>query len=205
MHPGYGFLSENAEFANACEKAGIAFIGPRTEHMQKFGLKHTARQLAEENSVPLLPGSSILTDLEEAKREAKRIVYPVMLKSTAGGGGIGMQLCYDETELCDAYESVKRLSENNFSDGGMFLEKYVASARHIEVQVFGDGKGFVATLGDRDCSVQRRNQKVIEETPAPGLTDETREALYTAAKKLTASVSYLSAGTVEFVYDTSYR
>ncbi|WP_373032064.1 urea carboxylase [Sulfurovum sp.] len=203
IHPGYGFLSENADFANACEMAGIAFIGPRTEHMQKFGLKHTARQLAEENSVPLLPGSSILTDLEEAKREAKRIVYPIMLKSTAGGGGIGMQLCYDEAELCDAYESVKRLSENNFSDGGMFLEKYVASARHIEVQVFGDGKGFVATLGDRDCSVQRRNQKVIEETPAPGLTDETREALYAAARKLTASVSYLSAGTVEFVYDTS--
>jgi urea carboxylase len=203
IHPGYGFLSENAAFAQECETAGISFIGPRIEHMQKFGLKHTARELAEQNRVPLLPGSSILTDLEEAKKEAIRIVYPVMLKSTAGGGGIGMQLCYDEAELCDAYESVKRLSENNFSDGGMFLEKYVAQARHIEVQVFGDGKGFVTALGDRDCSVQRRNQKVIEETPAPNITDETREALYAAATALTSSVSYLSAGTVEFVYDTT--
>jgi len=170
--------------------------------MEQFGLKHTARALAEQNNVPLLPGSSILSDLEEAKREAERIVYPVMLKSTAGGGGIGMQLCYDEAELCSAYESVKRLSENNFADGGMFLEKYVASARHIEVQVFGDGKGYVAVLGDRDCSVQRRNQKVIEETPAPGISDKTREALYSAATTLTSFVSYLSAGTVEFVYDT---
>lgn len=203
IHPGYGFLSENAGFAKECEQEGISFIGPRTEHMREFGLKHTARELAEANNVPLLPGSSILKDLPEAKEEAQRIGYPVMLKSTAGGGGIGMQLCYDETELNDAYESVKRLSENNFSDGGMFLEKYVAHARHIEVQVFGDGKGFVAALGDRDCSVQRRNQKVIEETPAPGISDETREALYAAATALTSSVSYLSAGTVEFVYDTS--
>ncbi|WP_345975926.1 urea carboxylase [Sulfurimonas sp. HSL3-7] len=202
IHPGYGFLSENAAFAERCEQEGIAFIGPRTTHMKEFGLKHTARALARANSVPLLPGSSILKDLDEAKEEAERIAYPVMLKSTAGGGGIGMQLCYDEAELCDAYESVKRLSENNFSDGGMFLEKYVASARHIEVQVFGDGKGFVAALGDRDCSVQRRNQKVIEETPAPGISSETREALYSAATALTSSVDYLSAGTVEFVYDT---
>ncbi|MBA3026809.1 MAG: urea carboxylase, partial [Sulfurimonas sp.] len=202
IHPGYGFLSENAGFANACKEAGIVFIGPTTEHMKKFGLKHTARELAQLNAVPLLPGSSILSDLEEAKVEALRIVYPVMLKSTAGGGGIGMQLCFSEAELCDAYESVKRLSENNFSDGGMFLEKYVASARHIEVQVFGDGKGFVCALGDRDCSVQRRNQKVIEETPAPGISEQTRKALYSAAVALTSSVSYLSAGTVEFVYDT---
>ncbi len=202
IHPGYGFLSENAAFAEACEAAGIAFIGPRTEHMEKFGLKHTARALAEANNVPLLPGSSLLNDLDEAKSEAARIGYPVMLKSTAGGGGIGMQLCFDEAQLLGAYDSVKRLSENNFSDGGMFLEKYVAKARHIEVQVFGDGKGFVAAIGDRDCSVQRRNQKVIEETPAPGISDATRQALYKAAVDLTSSVSYRSAGTVEFVYDT---
>ncbi|QSZ40654.1 urea carboxylase [Sulfurimonas aquatica] len=203
VHPGYGFLSENAKFVDSCIEAGIVFIGPTTEHMKKFGLKHTARELAEDNYVPLLPGSSILKDLEEAKQEALRIVYPVMLKSTAGGGGIGMQLCYNEEELCNSYDSVKRLSENNFSDGGMFLEKYVTHARHIEVQIFGDGKGFIGVLGDRDCSVQRRNQKVIEETPAPNLSNETREALYSAAKKLTSSVSYLSAGTVEFVYDTT--
>lgn len=203
IHPGYGFLSENAKFVDECKALGIAFIGPTTEHMKEFGLKHTAREIAQKNSVPLLPGSSILADLEEAKKEAQRIIYPVMLKSTAGGGGIGMQLCYNEEELCEAYDSVKRLSENNFSDGGMFLEKYVAEARHIEVQVFGDGKGYIAVLGDRDCSVQRRNQKVIEETPAPNLSDETRGALYEAAKRLTSSVAYLSAGTVEFVYDTA--
>jgi urea carboxylase len=202
IHPGYGFLSENAAFAERCKEEKIVFIGPRTTHMKQFGLKHTARALAQENNVPLLPGSSILKDLDEAKIEAERIVYPVMLKSTAGGGGIGMQLCYNEAELEGAFVSVKRLSENNFSDGGMFLEKYVASARHIEVQIFGDGKGFVAALGDRDCSVQRRNQKVIEETPAPGISSATREALYRAATTLTSSVNYLSAGTVEFVYDT---
>jgi len=202
IHPGYGFLSENATFAKACEEKGIVFIGPRAEHMEAFGLKHTARSLAESNNVPLLPGSSLLLDLDEAIMEAKRIGYPVMLKSTAGGGGIGMQLCYDEQALCDAYASVKRLSENNFSNGGMFLEKYVEHARHIEVQVFGDGKGYVATLGERDCSVQRRNQKVIEETPAPFLHVKTREALFSAARTLCESVKYLSAGTVEFVYDT---
>lgn len=203
IHPGYGFLSENTAFTQECETSGITFIGPRVEHMQKFGLKHTARELAQINKVPLLPGSSLLKDLEEAKSEANRITYPLMLKSTAGGGGIGMQLCYDESELCDAYESVKRLSENNFNDGGIFLEKYVAAARHIEVQIFGDGKGYVTVLGDRDCSVQRRNQKVIEETPAAGISNETREALYKAAKDLTSSVNYLSAGTVEYVYDTT--
>lgn len=203
IHPGYGFLSENAAFSKECEANGITFIGPRVEHMQKFGLKHTARELAESNNVPLLPGSSILKDLQEAKKEAQRVTYPLMLKSTAGGGGIGMQLCCDEQELSEAYESVKRLSENNFSNGGMFLEKYIQKARHIEVQVFGDGKGKVVVLGDRDCSVQRRNQKVIEETPAVGISDATREALYKTAKDLTASVNYLSAGTVEYVYDTT--
>jgi len=203
IHPGYGFLSENAAFSKECEANGITFIGPRVEHMQQFGLKHTARELAESNNVPLLPGSSILKDLQEAKEEAQRVTYPLMLKSTAGGGGIGMQLCHDEEELCAAYESVKRLSENNFSNGGMFLEKYIQAARHIEVQVFGDGKGKVVVLGDRDCSVQRRNQKVIEETPAVGISDATREALYKTAKDLTASVNYLSAGTVEYVYDTT--
>ena len=203
IHPGYGFLSENALFAKACETKGIVFIGPRAEHIEAFGLKHTARALAESHHVPLLPGSTLLESLEEAMISAQKIGYPVMLKSTAGGGGIGMQLCYDDQTLQEAYASVKRLSENNFSNGGIFLEKYVSAARHIEVQIFGDGKGVIATLGERDCSIQRRNQKVIEETPAPNLSDETRTALYEAATRLGQSVDYLSAGTVEFVYDTS--
>ena len=202
IHPGYGFLSENAAFAQACETKGIVFIGPRAEHIEAFGLKHTARALAEVNHVPLLPGSGLLASLEEALEKAQSIGYPVMLKSTAGGGGIGMQLCYDAHFLEGAYASVKRLSENNFSNSGLFLEKYVEHARHIEVQIFGDGKGYVATLGERDCSIQRRNQKVIEETPAAHLSDSTREALFEASTKLASCVNYLSAGTVEFVYDT---
>jgi len=202
IHPGYGFLSENAEFAEACAAAGIAFIGPTAQQMRDFGLKHTARQLAQDNGVPLLPGSGLLDDLAHAQREALRIGYPVMLKSTAGGGGIGMQLCWSEQELNEAYHSVERLARNNFSQGGIFLEKYVEIARHIEVQIFGDGQGRVVALGERDCSVQRRNQKVIEETPAPGIDDGVRRRLMEAAERLGRAVDYRSAGTVEYVYDT---
>ncbi len=161
IHPGYGFLSENAGFAQACEAAGIAFIGPSPEHMQAFGLKHTARELAEACQVPLLPGSGLLSDLPHAQAEAARIGYPVMLKSTAGGGGIGMRLVRNDAELAEAFGAVQRLASANFKDAGLFLEKYVEQARHIEVQVFGDGQGQVIALGERDCSAQRRNQKVI--------------------------------------------
>jgi len=201
IHPGYGFLSENAAFAEACSAAGIAFIGPTPEQMRLFGLKHTARALALESQVPLLPGSGLLSGLEEAKREAVRIGYPVMLKSTAGGGGIGMRLVWSEVELTDAYQAVSHLAQSNFKDAGLYLEKYVQHARHIEVQVFGDGLGRVLALGERDCSVQRRNQKVIEETPAPHLSDADRQALLDTAIRLMASVRYRSAGTVEFVMD----
>ncbi len=203
IHPGYGFLSENAAFAQACAAAGIVFIGPSPRQMLDFGLKHTARELAAANQVPMLPGSGLLDDLAHAHQEAQRIGYPVMLKSTAGGGGIGMQLCWQGADLDDSFTSVERLASNNFSQGGLFLEKYVEQARHIEVQIFGDGQGSVVALGERDCSVQRRNQKVIEETPAPGLTDETREALFAAAIRLGTAVGYQSAGTVEFVYDVA--
>jgi urea carboxylase len=201
VHPGYGFLSENAAFADACTREGIVFIGPTAAQMREFGFKHTARALAERCGVPLLPGSGLLTDLAHATREAARIGYPVMLKSTAGGGGIGMQLCRGEPALADAFESVSRLARNNFSEGGLFLEKYVERARHIEVQIFGDGEGRVIALGERDCSVQRRNQKVIEETPAPGLSDALRAQLTAAAVALGEAVAYRSAGTVEFVFD----
>lgn len=201
IHPGYGFLSENAAFSEECEAAGIQFIGPTAEQMRLFGLKHTARELALKSNVPLLPGSSLLSGLEEAKLEAARIGYPVMLKSTAGGGGIGMRLVWNEAELNDAYTSVSHLAQNNFKDAGLYLEKYVQNARHIEVQVFGDGKGRVLALGERDCSVQRRNQKVIEETPAPHISEEQRNSLQQTAIRLMESVNYRSAGTVEFVMD----
>lgn len=201
IHPGYGFLSENANFAESCEAAGIIFIGPTASQMREFGLKHTARALANKNNVPLLPGTGLLADVAEAKTEAEKIGYPVMLKSTAGGGGIGMQLIWSENELDTAFESVQRLSKNNFKDSGIYLEKYVQSARHIEVQIFGDGKGKVIALGERDCSVQRRNQKVIEETPAPNISAKTRQALCETAVKLGSALHYRSAGTVEYVYD----
>ncbi len=201
IHPGYGFLSENASFSRRCESAGIIFLGPQAEQMEIFGLKHTAREIAQKNQIPLLPGSDLLRDSQQAIDIANAIGYPVMLKSTAGGGGIGMQLCYNDSELSDAFDSVKRLSSNNFDNDNVFLEKFVESARHIEVQVFGDGQGNAIALGERDCSSQRRNQKVIEETPAPNLSDTVRTRLHQLAKTLLASVNYRSAGTVEFIYD----
>lgn len=202
IHPGYGFLSENTEFVKLCEHEGIVFIGPTPEQIQCFGLKHEARRLALAACVPLLPGSELLTDVNHACEEANRIGYPVMLKSTAGGGGIGMQLCYTQETLQEAFDKVKRLGANNFSDDGVFLEKFVQHARHIEVQVFGDAKGTAIAIGERDCSSQRRNQKVVEECPAPHLSDATRQALYDTAESLLASVNYRNAGTVEFIYDT---
>ncbi|MGE0861560.1 MAG: urea carboxylase, partial [Gammaproteobacteria bacterium] len=202
IHPGYGFLSENAAFAEACAAAGVAFIGPTSAQLRDFGLKHTARALAQASGLPLLPGTDLLADVQAALEAAAVIGYPVMLKSTAGGGGIGMQLCRSAEDLAAAYDSVQRLSRSNFADGGLYLEKFVERARHLEVQLFGDGAGGVLALGERDCSLQRRNQKVIEETPAPGLTADTRAALAVQAVALGQSVRYRSAGTVEFVYDT---
>ncbi|MEM0967142.1 MAG: urea carboxylase [Verrucomicrobiota bacterium] len=201
IHPGYGLLSENADFAAACETAGITFIGPTPESMLAFGLKHRARTLASENRVPLVPGTDLLADVDEAQAAAAEIGYPVMLKSTAGGGGIGMQICHSVSELLDAYERVERLSQSHFGQGGIFLEKYVEHARHLEVQIFGDGEGHVLSLGVRDCSAQRRNQKVIEETPPANVSKEVVTGLQEAALRLCESVKYRSAGTVEFIYD----
>ncbi len=201
IHPGYGFLSENAAFAEACEAAGIAFVGPTPEQLRVFGLKHTARALAKQRGVPMLEGTELLDSLADALGAAEQVGYPVMLKSTAGGGGIGMRVCRSAAELTDAFDAVKRLGQNNFSDSGVFIEKYIERARHLEVQVFGDGAGEVIALGVRDCSVQRRNQKVLEETPAPNLPTGMAEALCEAAITLAKAVSYRSAGTVEFVYD----
>jgi urea carboxylase len=202
IHPGYGFLSENADFAEACAQHGIVFIGPTPAQMRAFGLKHTARELAIANGVPLLPGSGLLSGFEEAEREAERIGYPVMVKATSGGGGIGMRLCRDAGSLHENFEAVERLGKANFKDGGIYLERFVEEARHIEVQIFGDGKGNVVALGERDCSAQRRNQKVIEETPAPGISAKVRTELLDSAVQLARAVGYQSAGTVEFLYDS---
>ncbi len=201
IYPGYGFLSESADFAQACEAAGIAFVGPTPLQIREFGLKHRSRELAAEAGVPMTPGTGLLGSLGEALSQAERIGYPVMLKSTAGGGGIGLSRCENEAELTAAFDSVQRMGEHFFSDGGAFIERYVENARHVEVQIFGDGAGRVLALGERDCSVQRRNQKVIEETPAPLLPAATRAALLDAAVRLGTTVNYRSAGTVEFIYD----
>ncbi len=201
LHPGYGFLSENADFCELCEAERISFAGPTPDQMRVFGLKHTARDKAKACGVPLLPGTNLLESEAEARAAAEEIGFPVILKSAAGGGGIGMKVCRNEVELSAAYESVRRMGEANFRHDGVFLEKFVERARHIEVQIFGDGHGRVLALGERDCSVQRRNQKVIEETPAPGLREAVRSALHAAAKKMGQAVSYRSAGTVEFLLD----
>jgi urea carboxylase len=201
IHPGYGFLSEDAGFARAVEAAGLVFVGPTPRQLEVFGLKHTARELARAAGVAMIEGSGLLADVDEALVAATRIGYPVMVKATGGGGGIGLQACRDAAELSAAFERVDRLARASFGSGGVFLERYVEQARHVEVQVFGDGAGEVIALGDRDCSLQRRNQKVIEEAPAPNLPDDVRRRLHESAVALCASVGYRSAGTVEFVYD----
>ncbi len=201
VHPGYGFLSENTAFARRLEAEGITFIGPTPENIEAFGLKHTARELAETNGVPLLPGTGLLATLDEAVTAAETVGYPVMLKSTAGGGGIGMSLCADAAALIAAFEGVQRTARASFGDARVYLERFVSDARHVEVQLFGDGKGKVIALGERDCSLQRRNQKVVEETPAPDLSPTTRYRLHEAAVNLGRAVGYRSAGTVEFIYD----
>ncbi|GLK78632.1 urea carboxylase [Methylopila turkensis] len=201
VHPGYGFLSENAGFAERLAENGVRFIGPRPEHLRGFGLKHTAREIARAAGVPLLAGSDLLATADEAVAAAESVGFPVMLKSTAGGGGIGMQLCHDAGELRERFAAVQRMAGASFGDARVYLERFVAVARHVEVQIFGDGKGGVVALGERDCSLQRRNQKVIEETPAPNLPEAVRARLRDAAVALGREVAYESAGTVEFIYD----
>ncbi|GAA4084009.1 urea carboxylase [Nonomuraea soli] len=205
LHPGYGFLSENAGFARRVEQAGIVFAGPTPDQLELFGAKHTARAAARTAGVPLLPGTGLLADLPAALAAAERIGYPVMLKATGGGGGIGMRACRDAAELGQAWLSVQHVASAGFGTAGMFLEAFVEGARHVEVQVFGDGRGRVVALGDRDCSLQRRHQKVLEEAPAPGLPDAVRDLLAGSAVRLCESVSYRSAGTVEFIYDPVRR
>lgn len=201
IHPGYGLLSENTAFAKACEQSGLDFIGPRPNHIETFSLKHTARALAISNDVPVLPGSSLLDESVKIEEEAARIGYPLMIKSTAGGGGIGMSLCSQPGDLSRMLQEVAHLSQTNFKDSSVYLERFVEKARHVEVQIFGDGNGQVLSLGLRDCSMQRRNQKVIEETPPAGLPDEICRQMSEAACRLAAAANYRSAGTVEFLYD----
>ncbi|RGP65946.1 putative dur1,2-urea amidolyase [Fusarium longipes] len=200
--PGYGFLSENAEFAAAVEDRGMIWVGPTPQQMTDLGLKHRARSIATKAGVPIIPGCrSLLTSLEEALSEGNRIGFPLMLKSTAGGGGIGLSYCKDVESLSATFEGVQRQAVANFGNGGVFLERYIKRARHIEVQILGDGAGRVITAGERDCSLQRRHQKIVEESPASMIPKSVRLEMREAASRLASSVRYRNVGTVEFIYD----
>jgi urea carboxylase len=201
VHPGYGFLSEDPDFARRVEAAGLVFVGPTPAQLELFGVKHTARAAAAAAGVPLVAGTGLLGSLDEAVAAADELGYPVMVKATGGGGGIGIQPCDGPDDLAEAYGRVARLAGAHFGNDGVFLERRVERARHIEIQVLGDGHGDVVVLGDRDCTLQRRNQKVVEEAPAPNLPDDVRQVIARTSEQLCRSVRYRSAGTVEFVYD----
>jgi acetyl-CoA carboxylase biotin carboxylase subunit len=201
IHPGYGFLAENADLPRACAAAGLTFIGPDGDVMLSVGDKVEARIMAEKANVPIIPGSGRLLDVAEAVQFAASVGYPVMLKAAAGGGGRGIRPAADRADLEAAFPQAAREAEAAFGDGGIFLEKYVVNARHVEVQVIADQHGNVVHLGERECSLQRRRQKLVEESPAPGLPSHVRDDLCAAATRLAAYVGYSGAGTVEFLVD----
>ncbi len=201
IHPGYGFLSENASFVRKVEEHGIAFIGPSADVVESMGDKITARKTMIEAGVPVVPGSSEIEDVTAAISYANEIGYPVMLKAAAGGGGIGMQRCENDEQLQKAFASSQNRAKAYFGNGAMFVEKFIDQARHIEVQIVGDKQGNIVHLYERDCSIQRRNQKVLEETPSPFISSETRTRIGESAKAAAEHVSYTNAGTVEFVMD----
>lgn len=202
IHPGYGFLSENATFARKLEAAGLIFLGPPASAIDAMGSKSAAKALMEEAGVPLVPGyHGDDQDVETFRKAAEQIGYPVLLKATAGGGGKGMKIVEREADLADALASAQREAQSAFGDGRMLVEKYVLQPRHVEIQVFADGHGNCLYLNERDCSIQRRHQKVVEEAPAPGLTPELRRAMGEAAVRAAQAIGYVGAGTVEFLLD----
>ncbi len=203
VHPGYGFLSENAAFARAVEAAGLIFIGPRPETIEKMGDKLESRRIAREAGLPVLPGSDESVPCELPVGYAENVQYPVLVKAAAGGGGRGIRLARSPGELEMMIAAARLEACQAFDDDTVYLEPLVPEARHIEVQILGDGQGNVITLGERECSIQRRRQKLIEETPAPGLPESTRQELYDAALRLGCSLNYRSLGTVEFLLDSS--
>ena len=199
IHPGYGFLSEKAAFPDACDAAGIKFIGPPGSAMRSLGSKLAARELARKNGVPVTPGSGAV-DASTAARAARAIGFPVMLKPSGGGGGIGMKVVENEKDLAAAIESTAQAARSAFGDATVYLERYVRNPRHIEIQVIADGHGNAVHLGERECSIQRRHQKIMEETPSPAITPELREAMGDAAIRAARAAGYVNAGTVEFIF-----
>lgn len=204
IHPGYGFLSENADFARACTENGLVFIGPTEDMIRGMGDKEHARDLMKKHGVPCVPGSDgILGSAEEAIRIAQKVGYPVLIKASKGGGGRGMRTACDESELSDAFSEAQAEAMAAFGCGDVYLEKLIVNPHHIEVQIIGDKAGHIVHLGERDCSLQRRNQKLVEESPAVCLNEKQRAEICKTAVKAAKAVGYISAGTVEFVLDTS--
>ncbi len=202
IHPGYGFLSENSVFAKLCDANDITFIGPSADLIDKMGDKVSSRKLMEEAGVPIIPGSKdAILNSEDLVKEAEAVGYPLMLKASAGGGGIGMQIVYKEEELEEAFANNSTRAEQFFGDGSMFIEKLLVNARHIEVQLLGDHHGNVIHLYERECSIQRRNQKVVEEAPSTFISEKTRELMGTTAVKAAEKIGYTNAGTIEFLVD----
>jgi acetyl-CoA carboxylase biotin carboxylase subunit len=202
IHPGYGFLSENATFSKVCKENGIKFIGASPEMIEAMGDKASAKQTMKDAGVPTIPGSDgLLESLEQAIAIANQIKYPIMMKATAGGGGKGMRICRNDEEVADAWEKTRREALNAFGNDGMYMEKFIEEPRHIEIQIAGDQFGKACHLSERDCSIQRRHQKLVEETPSPFMTDELREKMGQAAIKAAEAVKYEGVGTVEFLVD----
>jgi len=202
IHPGYGFLAENAKFAGICNDHGIKFIGPTPDMINRMGDKITAKETMIKAGVPVVPGGEgLLKSLGEAKGIAKDMAYPVILKATAGGGGKGMRIVWDETEMEKAYDNAKAEAAASFKNDGIYMEKFVEEPRHIEIQVAGDQYGNVCHMSERDCSIQRRHQKLVEESPSPFMTDELRQQMGEAAKKAASAINYESVGTIEFLVD----
>jgi pyruvate carboxylase subunit A len=202
IHPGYGFLAENAEFARAVKKAGFEFIGPNPDAIEAMGSKINAKKIMKKAGVPLIPGSEgAIEDIDEAIDIAEAIGFPVVVKASAGGGGMGMSVAYNKEELKEVIESAKNIAKSAFGDPTVFIEKYLENPRHIEIQLLGDKHGNIIHLGDRECSIQRRHQKLIEEAPSPIMTEELRERMGEAAIKAGKAINYDSAGTVEFLYE----
>ena len=205
LHPGYGFLSERAELAELCAQEGIVFVGPTAASIRQVGDKLSARAMAKLAGVPMTSGSDAVADLAHALRSAELIGYPVITKASAGGGGRGMLVAHTPEELAAAFDQAVTTAREAFGDGTLFIERYVQVARHVEVQVMGDGRGGVIHFGERDCSVQRRYQKMIEEAPAAILPEDVRGRLHAAAVALLSSINYRNAGTVEFLYDVEHQ
>ena len=199
IHPGYGFLSENADFARLCEENGIVFIGPGSEVISAMGDKDASRQLMQQVGVPVVPGTEILKNADEAKEQAKAIGYPLLVKATAGGGGKGIRVVEREEDLEEAFHTASREAASAFGNGNVFLEKYLTHVRHVEMQVLADHEGNILCLGERDCSLQLNKQKVLEETPSPVMTEEIRQKMMAAAIKAAKAAKYTNAGTVEFL------